>query len=306
MKADSQRSMTGLRAIPLVLFVPSVFSKGLKGPKRHKRQDKINRHQAHRGFTLVEILAALVLTAMLVSAVFGAMHQQWKLRTTGETQVEQSQVVRGIVADITEDLRTIQPMPFVDQDEATTPHNGSLWQKPTAIRASDLSEQLLNVARHVPKTPLRFVGEAHWLVIETSQTNSRFHPQTEKNSAGESQQVLWFCSHGESLRVPVARERERLLRRSISGRDRPLGLTRVELPDDERTRWGSDSLTLDDQHWFAIATEVSSLRFRYFDGREWHPHWDSHTQRRLPNAVEVAVSIADIDRTFVIRLPQGT
>ena len=258
------------------------------------------------GFTLVEILAALVLSAMLVSAVFGAMHQQWKLRTAGETQVERSQVVRGIVADLTEDLRAVRAMPVIAQSEETTPHNGSLWQKPTAIRASDLSEQLLNVARHVPKTPLRFVGEAHWLVIETSQANSRFHPLAETSSSDESQQVLWFCSHGESLRVPVARERERLLRRSIACRDRSPGLTRVELPAVERTRWGSDSLTLDDQHWFAIASEVSSLRFRYFDGREWHANWDSHTRRRLPNAVEVRVSISDIPQTFVIRLAQGT
>ena len=45
-----------------------------------------------------------------------------------------------------------------------------------------------------------------------------------------------------------------------------------------------------------LAPEVGSVQFRYFDGVEWLESWDSSTEERLPNAVEVTLefrSIAD-------------
>lgn len=41
--------------------------------------------------------------------------------------------------------------------------------------------------------------------------------------------------------------------------------------------------------------EVSSLRFRYFDGRGWRSRWDSQESGRLPVAIEVIMVIEDPD-----------
>ena len=63
-------------------------------------------YQIRSGFTLMELLLALVLTGMIMTAAFGAVQLSWKYRSAGDAQVEQSQTVRGVLQDITLDLRS--------------------------------------------------------------------------------------------------------------------------------------------------------------------------------------------------------
>lgn len=42
-----------------------------------------------------------------------------------------------------------------------------------------------------------------------------------------------------------------------------------------------------------LAEEVTRLEFRYFDGYEWWPNWDSETRGGLPMAVEIVVGLMD-------------
>lgn len=263
-----------------------------------------------RGFTLVEILASVVLSAMLVAAAFGAMHLQWTLRSAGEAQVEHSQVVRGIFDDITCDVRSARRPGSFDDKIVSTANANSLLQKPTTIRTTDFAEQLLNVPQRIPQTPVSFLGESNFLVIELSQANERFHPreQSANSSRSESHQVVWFCHSGESLRLPLVREEQRLIPRSLEAADWPHGLTRIEISaSDDVPSFATSSLTPKHGTWFAVANEIRSLQFRYFDGREWHGAWDSQTLGRLPTAIEVTCELLSVEssQTFVLRLPQG-
>jgi hypothetical protein len=41
-----------------------------------------------------------------------------------------------------------------------------------------------------------------------------------------------------------------------------------------------------------LASEVTYVEFRYFDGTTWVSEWDSQTQQGLPLAVEILLSVA--------------
>lgn len=46
-----------------------------------------------------------------------------------------------------------------------------------------------------------------------------------------------------------------------------------------------------------LASEVVGLQFRYFDGLEWFPEWSSQERNGLPLAIEIALVIADPTNT---------
>lgn len=59
-----------------------------------------------------------------------------------------------------------------------------------------------------------------------------------------------------------------------------------------------------------LSPDVASIRFEFFDGREWITAWDTTAQAepRLPAAVRVIytyVETPDIERTFVVKLPHS-
>ncbi|HZE95771.1 MAG TPA: prepilin-type N-terminal cleavage/methylation domain-containing protein [Planctomycetota bacterium] len=70
-------------------------------------------------------------------------------------------------------------------------------------------------------------------------------------------------------------------KRDIHGfvRERPLELTPVNGP------------VRRDESVSEVAQDVVYLHFRYFDGTDWLPTWDSTQTRKLPKAVEVTVYV---------------
>ncbi len=50
-----------------------------------------------------------------------------------------------------------------------------------------------------------------------------------------------------------------------------------------------------DRHMTAMP-EIAAVSFRYFDGTQWHAHWDSQLEQRWPAAVDVAIRFVRDDR----------
>ena len=63
--------------------------------------------------------------------------------------------------------------------------------------------------------------------------------------------------------------------------------------DRAATQWAFDNNDLSrlDATGEVIAPEVVALEFRYFDGEQWQPTWDSEEASGLPMAIEVAIAI---------------
>jgi general secretion pathway protein J len=61
----------------------------------------------------------------------------------------------------------------------------------------------------------------------------------------------------------------------------------------EKRELSKDSPALEGGVEYEMTDQVASLRFRYYNGSTWTDEWDSRTQQRLPNAVEITLVLAD-------------
>jgi prepilin-type N-terminal cleavage/methylation domain-containing protein len=60
-----------------------------------------------RGFTLLEVIIALSLSVLLLTAVYGAIRMQYRLSQSGREQMEQAQLSRAILRLIESDVRSV-------------------------------------------------------------------------------------------------------------------------------------------------------------------------------------------------------
>ena len=75
------------------------------------------------GFTLLETMLALTLALLLLSAVYAAIDQSWKLTSSGREEMERAQLARALIHRISIDIRAITyvaPPPVDDTDTSTT------------------------------------------------------------------------------------------------------------------------------------------------------------------------------------------
>ncbi len=131
---------------------------------------------------------------------------------------------------------------------------------------------------------IRLAGENHWLMLTLGQANPRW-PQ----DSNYDQQVVWSLGgrgrdHGANARRPWPMDNKSYPR--LSG----AGLTRTRLV-------GSDRVESD------LVIAADSLRFRYLNGQRWQATWNSSSEKRLPDAIEITLGItADAElRTWVIK-----
>jgi prepilin-type N-terminal cleavage/methylation domain-containing protein len=283
-------------------------------------------HHRH-GFTLMELLLALMLCGMVLSAAFGAVHLSWKYRSAGEAQVEQSQVVRGVLQDITLDLRSgsVPPAPMDDEEKLTDvaglpDHIAAAFKALVRKEASQI-EGLSNIEERVLEfdsidqvDPVHFYGEREFFVVLTASPNYRFVASNEVGRVRSPlSHAVWWWNSGQAIRVPFSIRNDQVQRRTLSGDPEHAGLVRVRQDFDARSSrsvMGSRSGTIgpDDGHWTSIIPDAHEVSFRYSDGIEWKASWNSHVTQTLPSAVEFnLVRKQDmVEHRFVIRLPQVT
>tara|TARA_R110002072_G_scaffold303069_2_gene492688 strand:- start:16075 stop:16998 length:924 start_codon:yes stop_codon:yes gene_type:complete len=280
----------------------------------------------HRlGFTLMELLLALMLCGMVLSAAFGAVHLSWKYRSAGEAQVEQSQVIRGVLQDITLDLRSgsVPPEPMDDEeklaDVAGLPdHIAAAFkalvrkEAPQIEGLSSIEERVLEFDSIDQVDPVHFYGEPEFFVVLTDSPNYRFVSSNEKGGdRSPLSHVVWWWNSGQAIRVPFSIRNDQIQRRTLGGDLEHAGLVRVRQDFDARSSRSvmesrSGTIGPDDGNWTSIIPDAHEVSFRYSDGIEWKASWDSHATQRLPSAVEFNfVRKHDmVEHRFVIRLPQ--
>ena len=283
------------------------------------------------GFTLIELLLALALCGIVLSAAFGAVHLSWKYRTAGETQVVQAMLMRGVVQDITLDLRAAVVPPTAERFPSVQTQPAGLTDEVARALAelggqetvnenglTDSRQPVLDVASVDRLKPVHFYGAESCFVMLSNCRNSRFFAtsnsrRTTSTSAGNRMShVVWWWNSGAATRVPFSVRNDQLEFRTLIGSADDRGLVRVRLGFDARGAHAGSvgrpgPVTVAHGDWTRINDEVRRVSFRYSDGRQWRASWNSHLSRRLPTAVELTLEIgpgADKQR-MVIRLPQA-
>lgn len=226
----------------------------LRRPRRQRRRT------AH---TLVEILLALGLSMVILTAVYAALDQHWRYAEAGQRQTERMQVTRALFERIAIDLRSAVFRPDVDLRRPLDTGN--------VKRIDVVQPGEAYVGRSVG-----IVGDAEKLIVQVNITGA------ERTSA--SRTVLWKMhpieAHGGDGNRAAARAA------ATSTDQAALALTRLARDNMSPTTWADVKTVSPDD---LVAAEVETIRFRYFARGSWFDQWDSVSGRELPQAVEITI-----------------
>jgi len=209
------------------------------------------------GFTLVEVLAAIVIGTVLLAAVYSTLEIMLKSIRIGKEAVQSLQVIRGTAIRLQTDIR----------------QNLSLLMTAPSVQQALAAQQQPATPTNTPQTetstpdPVQFnfgvQGDQYSLTIFGSQTPhySRLDAETPNNVFSDLRTITYFC-------------------------DPTQGLMRQEIVN---VLGGSSTDTSTQE---AIASEVKSMSFRYYDGvnQTWATEWDG-TNNGPPAAIEVTLSV---------------
>lgn len=231
------------------------------------------------GFTLIEVMLALGLSAMVLGLLSMAIHVQLRATELGRKGVEEAQLARVILHRIAQDLRgMIRYEPKTENSQTTTTPTGSsstATSTSSATTSDPLRPTLVGTLTRLE------VDVSHVAGVEQFQQMSAYvEGSTDVARPSDARTVAYF----------MANESTGIVDLSAGARN---GLMRRDL-DRSVTRSASEQGQLDqyEQELEPLAPEVTAVEFRYYDGSEWQESWDSQEQESLPLAVEITLMVA--------------
>ena len=268
--------------------------------------DRQIRFPHRRAFTLMETLAALAILGLVVSSLSASLHLYWKYRSVSRSQITIAQLRRGIIDDLTSDLRmTLQdPVAIRAASMVAAARAESATGDAGSERFLNVTEQVLELPTDLRNQPVHFVGTSQSLALLHDQRNPRFEPARSNYRTAGSSHIVWWVNREGSIRLPLFHSGPQLITVTVSASKDRSGLVRKA----RKESGGSASTTSDEDEWLVTA-DVTSLRLRYFDGENWQTEWNSFQQQALPVAVEVGITIEggpEQGTPVVIWLPQAS
>jgi prepilin-type N-terminal cleavage/methylation domain-containing protein len=248
--------------------------------------------RAAGGFTLVEILLALALAAVLMGAVYTAIELYRQTSTSGREQIEREQVVRAIHGRIAVDIRSVVFTP-PSQDQAAGGAEGQAADDAAAAESTTPVE-VINPEDAITGTAGGIVGDMDSLVLHiskpprgmayTSTAGGGARSVTGCSSDLLSVTYLWASPNGPTS-----------LSKAVAAATGKSGLARLQ---GDRLAMNTADLSgnVDELAKTAIvlAEEVVSVKFEYLDGTQGGTPltaWDSKQQGKLPRAVRVTLEL---------------
>jgi len=194
-----------------------------------------------RGFTLLELVVAMVIFSIVVSAAYALFDASRSVSTRAEFRSQLFQTARAALQAVEDDLRGAV--------QGSTPFDTGF------IGTSSGSEK-------EPMDRLEFLS-----VNRYTGASYDVNKITDKVWGSDLSKVYYWI--------------EPDLKKTPHGlvRERPVELTPVSGPVHR------------DEDISEVAQDVVHLHFRYFDGSEWLPTWDSTQTFKLPRAVEVTIYV---------------
>lgn len=212
------------------------------------------------GFTLVEVLAAIVIGAVLLAAVYSTLEIMLKSIRIGKEAVQSLQVIRGtairLQTDIRQNLSLLMTAPSVQQALAAQQQQQTPTPPAPAANTSTVDPVQFNFGVQ---------GDQYNLTIYGSQTPhySKIDAETPNSVFSDLRTITYYC-------------------------DPTQGLMRQETVN----VLGGANTDPSQQQEEAIAGEVKSMHFQYFDpvAQSWVAQWDG-TNNGPPSAIEVTLTV---------------
>ncbi len=288
------------------------------------------RRRSRAAFTLIEVILALGLSALLILSIASAIDLYRRMTTAATDDMSETRLVRAVFAKLEVDLRDLVPPQPIAATATTTAGSSSGSSSSSSgsssgsksgssSGSSSSSSSSSSSTQSAQGTdPLQYVysrsvfglyGDANSLVLNTltphplplaaqQQTGAQSASQT--SSAGPSQisgvhgdmkVVAYFVLGGPQSPILAAGGSGQM---TPDGKEITAGLARVE---GERTAIGYAIETGSTSSLRArvVAPEIESIGFRYFDGTTWQTSWSGATLQSLPQAVEITISVGKND-----------
>lgn len=234
-------------------------------------------------FTLIETLLALALSSALLVAVFGLVDSTVTYHVTGSDQVLVSQRTIGLLRDLRFDVRAVQ----ADPHWQAIPELPTDFDERLEAAKTRLNSQLRIADMEKFAEPIRLAGQGDWLLLTLAQANPRW-----PGDATNFQQIVWSLGGRGSINVATHDNNGRATSQLVPSVPQA-ALVRTRIP----TTSGKPSAVQSN-----VVVAAVDLRFRFLADGRWHTSWNSSTEKRLPDAVEVNLQLAgDAEyRTWII------
>ena len=285
------------------------------------------------GFTLVEVLLVLALSAVVMLLVGGAVRFQLRMTDSGDRRVRQAQLARMILRQLSNDLRAAT---FADPNasggsgssgggagsatgsDSGTGSTGSgstgsgsatATGSSTATSAdsgtqTDLTNQtapgLYGDMYQLRLEVTRPLDTSEWFQMLESDEDPVFEQEVVPQPYGSLQSVTYSLASNMNLglesmiaNLPMASSDVADANMQILNSGGGLVRQAVDHPVVALALTNGGTETLD-PYSYLVAPEVVDLTFRYFDGTEWVTEWDTYALGGLPTAVEITLVLAPI------------
>ena len=278
----------------------------------------MTRTPSRAAFTLLEVLLALALAGVLLTAVWTSLSLFFRYSEAGRQEADQLQVARAIFQAVEHDLRSSVPPP--ETQPATLPTGSASSTSQTssgssASGASGLSGSSSSTGTSstgsasgttTPATPpLIFIGDEQAFVFQSLLPQS-FEQSALGQAAGKApayrrdlQWVGWSATGELPANVP-------------SGSPIPPPPPQEQIDGrSQLIRWQMDVLGNATESAAAspatfpippeVIPEILRFRLRYYSGVEWVDEWQSDKEGGLPIAVEIEMDVASYAEIQAVR-----
>ena len=254
------------------------------------------------GFSLLEILLAIALTAAVMVLVAGGIDFHLRRLTVERTKISEAQVARAILRRIADDLRAavvVRNADFSSVDELAddTATGGETGEAGDDTGATEADEIIDSAATSEPGV----YGNQTSIQIDMSRI-PRYEEYTLLEQYSD-ESLIGGISDVKTVSYYLVDNALNLTSTNSVGISNELaatgGLVRSVIPR-AMSRYASEigDYSLAEQAAELLAPEVRSLEFSYFDGTEWTTEWDTELMGGIPMAVEISIIIQD-PRTLV-------
>lgn len=279
-----------------------------------------------KAFSLLELILALALTAVIFSAIAASFHVFLKTLTEQQREIEQRQIARNVMAMIGNDIRAaLQYKPIdvtgvenlaasqellvggifdgeSDEDidandalealEALEAEDDEPEDSDESDESDELTEEEAALADCVDCRPT-LIGTGTSLTVDVSRLPrlDEYNPLVVSNS-----EEVQLPSDLKAISYFIGRP----LAGDDSGRNSLFsdqvnelgGLYRRNI-DRAVANFAGEEGVMDfaDSYADLVSPEVVELTFRYFDGEQWNTEWDNFERGGFPLAVEIVVTL---------------
>ena len=241
----------------------------------------------HSGFTLLEVVLAITLSVVLLSALYLTLNLHYRHAKAGRELTDEAAIVRSVLARISDDINgqlspmnpllykktsgtTIMGNTFGGGGGGSTSQNSSSQNSSTQNSSSQNSSTLNNSSQSSSSQS----GSS-----QSSQTSTGNTVVVNLGVFGEADRLVltgsWLPK--DLTRIQEGQTQTSDLRRVVYWLVRTgskTGLARQELTNVTAQDAGNLPPEVSDPGSFVIAPEVTKFSLEYFDGTQWQTSWD--------------------------------